>query len=654
MRPVRVCLLLTFALVLPSAPASASGWLAPVTLSDAGQHADEPQVAVDADGDAVAVWLRSDGSHARIQAATRPAGGAWTTPVTLSDAGQNADDPQVAVDTDGDAVAIWRRSDGTNIRVQAAARPAGGAWTAPTTISAAGPDTYDAGVAVDPDGDAVAVWTQSDGSNIRVQAATRPAGGAWTAPDTLSTAGRDATAPQVGVDADGDAVAVWRRSDGSNVRAQAATRPAGGTWAAPDTISDAGQTASEPQVAVGADGTATAAWRANDGGDQYVKAATRPAGGAWTTPATLSNPAQTADRPQVAVDATGDTTAVWRQTGGGYYRVTAATRPAGGSWSAADTLSDAGQHAYLPQVAVDPDGDATAVWHRTDGSHNRVQAATRPAGGAWATPVMLSAAGQHASGQQIAVDAGGDATAVWHRSDGTNTRVQSAVFDATAPSVSATLPTTASTGEPVAFSASISDTWSAVSASWTFGDGASSSATSTNHTYAAPGTYTVTVTATDAVGNTRAVTGQITVTTPSPSTGGAPSGTPPPGTGGTTPDTARRAPIRLPSSLLTFPPSRGCVSTATVNVGLTPRAGITYRRARIELTAGKRTVTRTVTPRTVGAKGRKRIVIPVRLTGLPKGSLRLTITVTTRGDHVLTARRTLRTCAAKAGKHRGR
>ena len=93
---------------------------------------------------------------------------------------------------------------------------------------------------------------------------------------------------------------------------------------------------------------------------------------------------------------------------------------------------------------------------------------------------------------------------------------------------------------------------------------------------------------------------------------------------------------------------------SSLSAALPPRAGITYRRARIELTAGKKTVTRTVTPRTVGARARKRIVIPVSLTGLPKGVVRLTITVTTRGDHVLTAKRTLRTCATKAGKRRGR
>jgi hypothetical protein len=41
-------------------------------------------------------------------------------PQTLSGAGQNASEPQVAVDPNGNAVATWGRSDGT---IEAAIRP---------------------------------------------------------------------------------------------------------------------------------------------------------------------------------------------------------------------------------------------------------------------------------------------------------------------------------------------------------------------------------------------------------------------------------------------------------------------------------------------------------------------------------------------------
>src|SRR5207245_2126632 len=58
--------------------------------------------------------------------------------------------------------------------------------------------------AVGPAGNAVVVWTE-DGV---VRAASRPAGGAWSAPATLSPVG---VLPRVGLDAAGSAIAVWRR-----------------------------------------------------------------------------------------------------------------------------------------------------------------------------------------------------------------------------------------------------------------------------------------------------------------------------------------------------------------------------------------------------------------------------------------------------------
>jgi hypothetical protein len=50
---------------------------------------------------------------------------AWLVPQDLSTAGQDSYDPQVAVDRHGNAIAVLSRSNGTNLIVQAAARAAG-------------------------------------------------------------------------------------------------------------------------------------------------------------------------------------------------------------------------------------------------------------------------------------------------------------------------------------------------------------------------------------------------------------------------------------------------------------------------------------------------------------------------------------------------
>jgi PKD repeat protein len=67
-------------------------------------------------------------------------------------------------------------------------------------------------------------------------------------------------------------------------------------------------------------------------------------------------------------------------------------------------------------------------------------------------------------------------------------------------------------------SADFTDLWSGLggAASWSFGDGASATGTQVSHTYSSPGNYTVTVTASDSLGNQTTATYSIAVTAPAP------------------------------------------------------------------------------------------------------------------------------------------
>jgi hypothetical protein len=105
---------------MAATPAAAT-FGAPFNLSTAGQNATNADVAVDADGDAVFIWRRFNGTNFRAQARARSAAGALGPVQDLSAAGQDASNPRVAVDDDGDAVFAWQRSDGTNLRIQARA-----------------------------------------------------------------------------------------------------------------------------------------------------------------------------------------------------------------------------------------------------------------------------------------------------------------------------------------------------------------------------------------------------------------------------------------------------------------------------------------------------------------------------------------------------
>jgi hypothetical protein len=101
------------AVVTAFAPAAARAdqtWSVPSQqISPAGTNADDLQVATDAAGDAIAVWLQLDPTTnvTRVTEARRPAGGFFGTPAYVSDATFDAANPYVAMNASGKAVATW-------------------------------------------------------------------------------------------------------------------------------------------------------------------------------------------------------------------------------------------------------------------------------------------------------------------------------------------------------------------------------------------------------------------------------------------------------------------------------------------------------------------------------------------------------------------
>ncbi|MDQ3991823.1 MAG: hypothetical protein M3245_05885, partial [Actinomycetota bacterium] len=222
------------------------------TLSAAGQDAETPHVGVDEDGDAVIVWRRFDGVNWRIQVRRRSATGVLSAVQTLSPPERDADMPRVAVDGDGDAVAVWRRFDGTNLRIQARYRSAAGVLKVVQTVSPSGVDADGPKVGMDGDGDAVIVWWGYDSRmGPAVQARRRSAGGVLSVVQTVSD--WPSYSPNLAVNKDGHAMIVWRVFEGGNWRVQGRHRSAAGALGALQMISPAGRDVwgFEPEVGMG-------------------------------------------------------------------------------------------------------------------------------------------------------------------------------------------------------------------------------------------------------------------------------------------------------------------------------------------------------------------------------------------------------------------
>ena len=341
--------------------------------------------------------------------------GAWSIPETISQTGYNTEQISVAVDPNGNTVAVWQASDGSNQRIQSASKPFGGTWSAFEFISETNQDADSPQVVIDPNGNAVAVWHAFDGFAPFIKASSKTLTGSWTSPATIYTFLNPIGVPHVAMDANGNALVVWETDTGINLVVYASTKTLAGSWTSPVPISSSVSIVAS-QVAMDANGNSTAVWRSSSGGPYIIQAATRSPSGTWSSAVDLSAAGQNAEVPQIAMDPNGNATAVWRRTNGTNWIIQAATKTLSGTWTSPVDLSADGQDANQPQVSMDPNGNATAVWMRNDGVHNIIQASTKPFGENWPSPsdaVNLSPTNVESSSPQIAVDVSGNAPAVW-------------------------------------------------------------------------------------------------------------------------------------------------------------------------------------------------------------------------------------------------
>jgi hypothetical protein len=410
---------------LVASPASAApGWSRPMNVSGVisigGQS---PLVDVDSAGNATVVWQRYRNGKLVYESAVGGTGRRWSTPSTLFGGLEDAYGLEIAVDPLGNETAIWGRRVGRSWVVQSATRSVGGGWSAPVTLSAAG--AFDALVAAGPEGNVTAVWLleREEGWRSVVQSATRSAGGSWSAPVTLSPPRKAARSPQIALDPQGGATVVWEEEYSGAT--QSATRPPEGSWSAPVTLSATGVRTDWPQVAVDSQGNATAVWvgRVPNGRrislqGRRIQTATRPAGGSWSAPVSISKAGhRLVQDPQIAVSPQGEATAIWQRSNGSYLVVQGATRPAEGGWSRpVDITTGYGRGGQHLQLVVDSWGNATAIWEGYDtrpGPNFAIQAAKHPPGGAWSRPTDISRWTNGLGEPQIAVDPQGRSTAIW-------------------------------------------------------------------------------------------------------------------------------------------------------------------------------------------------------------------------------------------------
>ncbi len=153
----------------------AAGWGTPTVLDATNADAQEPVVAVSADGSAMAAWTEWTMGRPRVVARHRTTTGTWETPAQLDAHPDGAHTPAVAIGDDGAAVVAWARRPATGAaRVWAARYTTVGGWARREPIAAGAAPDRGLAVAVGRDGVATVAWLDVVGGVADVVAAQHP------------------------------------------------------------------------------------------------------------------------------------------------------------------------------------------------------------------------------------------------------------------------------------------------------------------------------------------------------------------------------------------------------------------------------------------------------------------------------------------------
>ena len=351
-------------------------------------------------------------------------------------------------------------------------------------IPGGGSYVCDARVAMSSDGTTYLAYVNFDGSAPapgfrRVFLSIRPPGGTFSAPVALSPAGKNimganGTLISLASNARGDIILSWAYVEGSSGIVQTAYKSASATTPRVETLSNTADSANLPSVAIADDGSAIVAWRNTHAGTTTVQASFLSAGATNFGPFSDISDAGAIDAVQVVEAPSGDAIAGWVRGG----VVEASRRPAGSTFGGRLGLS--GANASSPDFAIAPSGRATVVWQRDPNTgvanddiiESRERRVTPDfANGTWGSSGLVTQAGEAGFTPAVAVDPENTATAVWSSLISGERKVRAATR-ASGGSFSNHQPISAPGAQPFAPQIAVSPTGEAV-ATWALNDGAS-------------------------------------------------------------------------------------------------------------------------------------------------------------------------------------
>lgn len=351
---------------------SSRTWTGAVKISGGGS-ASNSRVVMDPNGNAIVIW--EEGFPTQIQYRAVSASGVWTPPLSeppslIHESAFAQTSPQIVIDSQGNALAIWLELSEGLEHLMSAQRPAGMGWVYLEEVTA-GDHTVSIlpkALSMNEKGEAIVVWQEQHLSKLQVHGAQFKRG-TWLLPLTIGAEqGVNCQDPAAGIDGQGHCVVVWNQKD------IICSKTIIDGIASENTIvvSNPSYSSKRPDVGVDAQGNAVVVFERYDSLHKFISGATLPFKAAsWSNPVDISTPSLMnsagAGYPVLTINAIGDGVVIWKEYNGSNMTIQGAGYSLG-TWSFTKTLSKLEDNAGAPYPAYDIDvalnvaGNIIAIW----------------------------------------------------------------------------------------------------------------------------------------------------------------------------------------------------------------------------------------------------------------------------------------------------
>lgn len=279
-------------------------------------------------------------------------------------------------------------------------------WNPAITVSPADESTEEPRAAINAHGDLAVVWeNRTSGYHTKIELSRRPAGGSFSAPVTITEAPGENTSPAIALGPEGQLIVLWQTDADTEYEVRelvmASTGSiAGGQFSTPEAISgyEGGNGFMHPRVAIADSGETIAVWRGLDEQTHYTERA--PSGVHFAQPKTIAGQGTLVFSPK------GTALAAWGEGEGLAAHLVAAVKQPGMPFGPAETI-EASACGEL-HAAINDAGDAVVDWTTTKqcesgGEPVWLRASYRPAGGHFGAPVDAAEMGGWSQAGGVAV-----------------------------------------------------------------------------------------------------------------------------------------------------------------------------------------------------------------------------------------------------------